>query len=127
MRRPGMARLTFILAAVLVGSAVALATPSRAQESAVAVRDQTVEDLPAHPGREETFGLCTACHAYRLVSNQGMSRERWDDTLTWMTERQNMADIQGAERALILDYLATAHPPKAPSRTGGFQNPFAPQ
>lgn len=112
-----------------VVAALALAPPPtvRAQEPAGAVRDQTVEDLPAHPGRAETFGLCTACHAYRLVSNQGMSRERWDETLTWMTERQNMPDIQGSERALILDYLATAHPPKAPSRTGGFQNPFAAQ
>lgn len=127
MRRLGIARLISGFGAVLIGTTFALTIGSRAQEPTVPVRDQVVEDLPAHPGREETFGLCTACHAYRLVSNQGMSRERWDETLTWMTERQNMPDIQGTERALILDYLATAHPPKAPSRTGGFQNPFAPQ
>lgn len=127
MRRVGRARLTSGFAAALIGTIFALTTRIEAQEPAVAARDQTVEDLPAHPGREETFGLCTACHAYRLVSNQGMSRERWDETLNWMTERQNMPDIQGTDRALILDYLATAHPAKAPSRTGGFQNPFAPQ
>jgi hypothetical protein len=28
---------------------------------------------------------------------------------------------------VILDYLAAHHPPKAPSRAGGFRNPFAPQ
>jgi hypothetical protein len=120
-----MARLACNLAAVLIGVTFALTTGARAEERA-GVRDQTVEDLPAHPGREETFGLCTACHAYKLVSNQGMSLKRWDETLTWMTERHGMPDIQGTERALILDYLATAHPPKEPSRTGGFQNPFAP-
>lgn len=85
---------------------------------------ETVEDLPAGPGREETFGLCSACHAYRLVANQGMSRERWDDTLAWMTQRHNMPDLQGADRDLILDYLARAHPQKAPVRGGGFRQPF---
>ena len=79
------------------------------------------------PGRDETFGLCTACHGYKLVSNQGMTRDRWNETMTWMTERHGMPDTQGADRHLILDYLATHHPPKAPTRAGGFRNPFAPQ
>jgi hypothetical protein len=56
-----------------------------------------------------------------------MTRERWDETLNWMTERHRMPDIQGSDRDLILNYLATQHPPKAPSRGGGFRNPFAPQ
>lgn len=46
--------------------------------------------------------------------------------MTWMTERHGMPDIQGADRDLILDYLAIHHPPKAPARAGGFRNPFAP-
>ena len=89
-------------------------------------RPEQVEDLPAGPGREETFAFCTACHAYRLVSNQGLSRERWDETLSWMTERHNMPALEGADRALILDYLAGAHPPRAAPAAGGFRNPFAP-
>ena len=44
-----------------------------------------------------------------------------------MTERHNMPDSRRADRAVILDYLAQAHPPKTPSRTGGFKNPFAAQ
>lgn len=94
---------------------------------AIVPREERMEDLPAGPGREETFGLCAACHAYRLVSNQGMSREKWDDTLTWMTQRHNMPDVQGADRDVILDYLASAHPPKAAPAAGGFRNPFAPE
>jgi mono/diheme cytochrome c family protein len=90
-------------------------------------KDERVEDLPAGAGRDETFGMCTACHGFKLVSNQGMSRAQWDDTLNWMTSRHNMPDIQGAERDLILDYLAQHYPPKAPARAGGFKNPFAPQ
>jgi hypothetical protein len=100
--------------------------PSPAQAPAFAPRDEQVEDLPDGPGRDETFGLCSACHAYRLVSNQGMSRERWDETMAWMTQRHGMPDIQGADRDVILDYLAKSHPVRAPAR-GGFRNPFAPQ
>ncbi|NBJ10712.1 hypothetical protein [Microvirga arsenatis] len=90
-------------------------------------KDEQLDDLPAGPGRDETFGLCTACHGYKLVSNQGLTRDRWDETMTWMTERHGMPDIQGADRDLILDYLATHHPPRAPAGAGGFRNPFAPQ
>ncbi len=115
-------RLAALAAAALVFAATGSARP---QSPAFTARDESVESLPAGLGREETFGLCAACHAYRLVSNQGMTRERWDETLTWMTERHSMPDLQGADRDLILDYLATAHPPKAQSGAGGFRNPFA--
>lgn len=102
-------------------------TAALGQGSGAAPREERVEDLPAGPGRDETFGFCTGCHAYRLVANQGMSRERWDETLVWMTERHNLPDLQGSDRAVILDYLAQAHPPKAAPAAGGFRNPFAPQ
>jgi mono/diheme cytochrome c family protein len=122
-----MARISASVAALALGAAI-LPVPLLAQGAAPAFvpKDERMEDLPAHPGREETFGFCTACHGYKLVSNQGMSREKWDETLTWMTERHRMPDLQGEDRTVILDYLAQAHPPKAPSRTGGFRNPFAP-
>jgi hypothetical protein len=118
----------FVSVAALV-AATMFTPPGSAQSPATAFapKEERVEDLPEGPGRDETFGLCAACHAYRLVSNQGMSRERWDETLTLMTERHNMPDIQGADRDLILDYLTAHHPPRAPSQTGGFKNPFAPQ
>ena len=123
-----MVRRVLWAAALVLGAAV-LAYPAISQTSRplFTPQDERIEDLPDTPGRDETFGLCVACHGYRIVSNQGMSRERWDETLTWMTERHNMPDLQGADRDLILDYLARHHPPKAPSRGGGFRNPFAPQ
>jgi hypothetical protein len=99
----------------------------QAPAPAFAPATETLEDLPAGPGREETFYACTACHNFKLVAAQGLTRAQWDDSLTWMTTRHNMADIQGAERALILDYLEKHYPPKAPSRSGGWRNPFAPQ
>jgi len=43
-----------------------------------------------------------------LVTQQGMSRDRWDETLEWMVEEQGMSEIEdAATRNLILDYLAT--------------------
>ena len=108
-----------LVAATLAGAALA-------QTPAFNPRDENVEDLPAGPGREETFGLCAACHAFKLVSNQGMSRAQWDDTVTLMTTRHNMPDVQGADRDVILDYLAAHYPARTQGR-GGWTNPFAPQ
>ena len=88
--------------------------------------DEQPEDLPAGPGREETFYACTACHNFKLVAAQGMSRAQWDETLSWMTSRHNMPDIQAEDRALILGYLEKHYPAK-PSRAGGWRNPFSPQ
>ena len=103
-----------------------MVAPVLAQAPAFAPRDEQVEDLPEGPGREETFYACTACHSFKLVTAQGMSRAQWDESLTWMTKRHNMADIQGADRDLILGYLEKHYPPRAPSRSG-WRNPFAPQ
>jgi len=113
--------------ALAASASFASAQAQQTSAPAFTPQDERVEDLPEGAGRDETFGLCTACHGYRLVSNQGMTRDRWDETMTWMTERHGMPDIQGADRGLILDYLAKHHPPKAPARAGGFRNPFAPQ
>ncbi len=122
-----MSRRALWFALWLAGPAAIPPVWAQGPAPAFAPKEERAEDLPAGPGREETFGLCTACHGYTLVSNQGMTREKWDETLTWMTERHNMPDIRGADRDVILDYLAAHHPPKAPSRAGGFKNPFAPQ
>ncbi len=93
---------------------VALASPAFADE-------RGIDDFPEGKGREETANLCAACHSGRLVSQQGMSRAQWDETLDVMTERHKMPKIEGDERTLILDYLAAAFPPKT---RRGAPNPF---
>ena len=110
------------LAVATLLSVVLAGLPAAAQQALPAPREEHVEDLPPGQGREEAFGMCSACHAYRIVANQGLSRERWDETLTWMSERHNMPPLEGEDRRTILDYLAKAHPPKPAS--GGFRNPF---
>lgn len=95
---------------------------SRGQSGSFTPRDETPEMYPAAPHREDTFYFCSACHGFRIVSTQGMSRERWDESLTWMTERHNMPKLEGQERSNVLDYLAQAFPERASPR--GWKNPF---
>jgi mono/diheme cytochrome c family protein len=90
--------------------------------AATAVADERgIDDFPAGKGREETANYCAACHSGRIVSQQGMSRAQWDETLDVMTERHKMPKLEGEERAVILDYLAASFPPK---KGRGAPNPF---
>jgi hypothetical protein len=114
------------LAAICLLAIAAIGSTTLAQRGGQAFTpsDEKPEDLPEGPGREETFYACTACHNFKLVSAQGMTRAQWNDSLTWMTTRHNMTDIQGADRELILNYLETHYAPRAPTRGGGWTNPF---
>ncbi len=51
----------------------------------------------------------------QIVRQQGMTRDGWSETLDWMTEEQGMAELTGAPREQILDYLATAFSPERPN------------
>lgn len=118
--------LRAILLAFVVGSAL-LALPISAQQPPPVFepRDENPEMYPDAPHREDAFYFCVACHSFQIVAQQRMSRARWDDVLTWMTERHSMPDVQGEERDKILDYLSSAFPETTQPR--GWKNPFAPQ
>lgn len=94
----------------LVATALLLALP--AMPAAHAQDD--LDGLPAGPGQEETYYTCSACHSIRLVTQQRLSRSRWDHLLDWMVAEQGMAELMADERALILDYLATQLNPNVP-------------
>ena len=72
------------------------------------------DELPPGPGRELTYGVCSACHSMQIVRQQGMTREQWDETLDWMVEEQGMGELAGQPREQILDYLATVFSPDRP-------------
>ncbi len=69
-------------------------------------RPLEAEDLPAEPGRDETFYTCAACHSFNLVAQQGLTRRDWDELIDWMVEEQGMDEPDAETRQLILDYLA---------------------
>lgn len=103
--------------------AVILAMAATAVSADLEATVETPEVLPDGPGRDETFYSCTACHGSLIIRQQGMSRALWDATLDFMVERHNMTPLEGAERSLVLDYLAAQFPPRARGRSR--PNPFA--
>jgi hypothetical protein len=111
--------------AIGVGLTAMWASDGAAQGKRARPAEEGPEQYPAHTNRDDAFYFCTACHSFKIVAAQGMSRERWDESLTWMVERHNMPDVQGEDRNKILDYLASAFPER--SERGGWKNPFAPK
>src|SRR5690606_32469865 len=85
---------------------------------------ETFGGLPPGDGQEETFAICDACHSIKLVTQQGLSAERWDELMDWMTEQRGMPALEPDMRRLIVGYLAQNFGPE--SRGGGAMNPMAP-
>jgi hypothetical protein len=90
-------------------------------------RSESPEDFPAGAGRDETFYACTACHNFKLVAAQGLSRAGWEDSLNLMVRRHNMPALDEKDRAVVLGYLEATYPARTPARRGGWQNPFSKQ
>ncbi|MCR0982827.1 hypothetical protein [Roseomonas populi] len=80
--------------------------------AAVQTPAETEDILPAGHGRAETFARCTACHSTAIIRRSGFTQDRWDELMDWMTEKQGMAPLDGADRALIVGYLAQQFPPR---------------
>jgi mono/diheme cytochrome c family protein len=109
--------------AVLAG---VLWTAPAFSQTAFTPRDETPEEFVAAPGRDETFYTCTACHGFKLVAQQGLTRAQWEDSINLMIRRHNMPALDDKDRATVLGYLQAAYPPRAPAAgRGGWQNPFA--
>lgn len=114
--------LRFSLAGLLAAFVVLASLPASAQ-STFTPREENPEDFPAGEGRDATFYTCTACHGFRIVAAQGMTRRQWEDSINWMSERHGMPVLEGNDRKVVLDYLEATFPPR--TRPGGWQNPFA--
>ena len=113
-------RLAMLAAGLLV-------TPASAQTPSFTPAEEKPEDFPAGAGRDETFYACTACHNFKLVAAQGLARAGWEDSLNLMVRRHNMPPLDEKDRAIVLGYLETAFPPRAPAGGRGWQNPFSKQ
>jgi cytochrome c len=108
-----------ILAAAVAGLTVwgwLGAAPTRLVPHAAAAEQDEWLGMPPGKGREETFGICGACHSIRLVIQQGLTRERWADAIDWMVEEQEMEKLDPKEEKLILDYLAKWYGPDRKAR-----------
>ncbi len=49
--------------------------------------------------------FCTPCHSAAIILQNRMTRQRWDETITWMQNEQGLEDLPSQIRNQILDYL----------------------
>jgi cytochrome c len=85
--------------ALLVIAAVLAAPKAKADEL-------TALGLAPDPGRDEVEAYCGACHSLKLVVQQGLSKDDWDELLVYMIEEHEMEPMAPADRKLVLDYLS---------------------
>ena len=52
---------------------------------------------------------CTNCHSAKLVTQNRMNAERWNTTIKWMQETQNLWDL-GTDQEIIVNYLVANYP-----------------
>ncbi len=117
---PACKAASFVLAALLISGAASAQTQ-------FVPRTEDPSEFPAGPGRDDTFYACTACHNFKLVASQGMTRRQWEESLQWMYDKHKMPVLPPKEREIVLNYLEATFPPRSPAGRGGWQNPFAPR
>jgi hypothetical protein len=83
-------------------------------------------ELPEGPGKNLVLAQCGVCHSLALVTQNRMTRDKWDETITWMQETQNLWLIPPEMRNSILDYLEKHFSPQqdAPSLLRPRVNPL---
>ena len=52
---------------------------------------------------------CTNCHSSKIVTQNRMNAERWNATIEWMQETQNLWDL-GGNQEIIVNYLVSNYP-----------------
>jgi hypothetical protein len=58
---------------------------------------------------------CTNCHSAKLVTQNRMNAERWNATIKWMQETQNLWEL-GGNQEIIVNYLVANYPQKNKGR-----------
>ena len=86
-------------------------------ENGIHVRTGLVED----EGLMTVVAHCTACHSAQLVIQNRMNRERWNATIRWMQETQNLWDL-GKNQEIIVNYLVKNYPPIEKGRRENLKN-----
>jgi len=63
---------------------------------------------------------CLGCHSAQLITQNRMSRERWEYTIRWMQRTQGLWDL-GSDEPVVLDYLAEYYAPQKVGRRANLQ------
>ena len=91
--------------AVLLLLLTALVACTKSADTAT-VQQAQKETLPQDRAKALVVKHCTACHTEQIIIQNRMNAKRWDETITWMQEKQGLWEIPKTERELIVQYLA---------------------
>lgn len=105
-----MARRLLKLIGMIAGAGMLGVAFAASGVPALAEEDE-FDGSPRAPGVEITYYACSACHSFKLVAQQGLSKESWKEVLVWMVEEQEMEPMEPADLSVTLDYLAKFYGP----------------
>ena len=128
----GMVRLVVVLLFVVIGSLIffvlSMNSSSKPAETIAATEvvndsdlDKIENGVHVRTGLLDAEGLmtvvnnCTNCHSAKLITQNRMSAEQWNETIKWMQETQNLWDL-GDNQEIIVNYLTTNYPYKKKGR-----------
>ena len=86
-------------------------------ENGIHVRTGFIDDI----GLMTVVNNCTNCHSSKLVIQNRMNADRWNATIKWMQETQNLWQL-GDNQKIIVDYLVKNYPPIDTGRREGLTN-----
>lgn len=86
-------------------------------ENGIHIRTGFVDDI----GLMTVVNNCTNCHSSKLVIQNRMNESRWNATIKWMQETQNLWAL-GDNQKVIVDYLVKNYPPIEKGRREGLTN-----
>ncbi|MGB1237175.1 MAG: c-type cytochrome [Pseudomonadales bacterium] len=83
-----------------------LTAPAQSATQATPTVAPNIGKLFRAPGAEKTFAYCSACHSERIVTQQGLTREDWEELLEWMVDEQGMDEIPEGDYETVIHYLS---------------------
>ena len=86
-------------------------------ENGIHVRTGFIDDI----GLMTVVNNCTNCHSSKLVIQNRMNKARWNATIMWMQETQNLWPL-GDNQKIIVDYLVKNYPPIKKGRRENLTN-----
>ena len=97
-------------------------------EKIVELNDDLIENgIHVRTGFKDAEGLmtvvqnCTSCHSSKLVIQNRMNADRWNATIKWMQETQNLWDL-GTNQEVIVNYLVKNYPTIDKGRRANLQD-----
>ena len=99
--------------------AVSAATGEDSEEAGAVAASQSASPgfgvLVAGDGAAETYAYCIVCHSERLVTQQGLTRQGWQEVVELMVEEHGMVPLAGPTLDRVLGYLSTHYGPDRPN------------